>query len=370
MKFRYLAAVSLIAISVSGCTTTDNGVMPGDSAIDSPKDAPLRADVNADYKVGSIDFKTAPAPSLDDVLAKKIVKPKKDDDDKGSADKLRLPAMQETALAYGTRAGLAYETQRINKRLQANADLMTSDYNFQRLMIQGQDGAMIMPPIIVEAKDAWEAFDAGKTLRVADTVYEIVEPARFTSVAPMWQTYAIGHFDDPEKPPEALQPANEAELDHWNKWIRVGFAKGQEQAHDILKANLLRLQRDFNGMVRYRDLLEEKQVSSPVVAGTKFGTTGTGQDMRKGDGLYRITQDATLQVDTKGWDASATTLAPNGDPVGPPKPSVPVAAPAPAPVTHAGAHRTVHHPVRPKPPEPVKAAVPAPEKTTGGTGRF
>ena len=362
MKFRYLAAVSLIALSTAGCTTS-SGVMPGDTVIDSPKEAPLRADINPGYKAGSVDFKTAPTKSLDQIMAKDLYKPKKAEPKEGE-DKLRLPAMEETALAYGTRAGLAYETARINQRLEANANSMTKAYNFQNLMLQGPNNTMISPPIISEAVDAWEVFDAGKTLRVADTVFEIIEQARFTPVAPMWQTDLIVRFDDPQEPPEALMPQTEGEKDRWNRWIKQGFEKGREQAHEIFKANLDRLNRNFTGMVRYKTLLEEGKVSAPVLSAANLGATGTGQDMRVNDNAIRMTAEPQLQVNTKTWDASATTLNAAGDPKGPDKV---------APKVEEKPKATPRKPRPAKPrattqqPKPVASNT---EKTSGGDGRF
>lgn len=362
MKFRYLAAVSLIAMTTAGCTTS-SGVMPGQAVIDSPKEAPLRADINPGYKAGTVDFKTAPTKSLDQIKAKGLYKAKKDEPKEG-ADKLRLPAMEETALAYGTRAGLAYETAQINKRLEANANLMTKAYNFQNLMLQGPNNTMISPPIISEALDAWEVFDAGKTLRLADTVYEIIEQARFTPVAPMWQTDLIVRFDEPQEPPEALLPQTEAEKDRWNRWIEQGFNKGREQAHEIFKANLDRLNRNFTGMVRYKALLEEGKVSAPVLAAANLGATGTGQDMRVNDNAIRMTAEPQLQVNTKGWDASATTLNAAGDPKGADMVAPKVEEkPKPAP--------RKQRPAKPRTtssqPKPVASNT---EKTSGGDGRF
>jgi defect-in-organelle-trafficking protein DotC len=337
--------------------------MPGHAVIDSPKDAPLRADINPGYKAGTIDFKTEPTKSLDQIKAKGLYKPKKSEPKEGE-DKLRLPAMEETALAYGTRAGLANETARINQRLQANANLMTKAYNFQNLMLQGPNNTMISPPVISEALDAWEVFDAGKTLRLADTVYEIIEQARFTPVAPMWQTDLIVRFDEPQEPPEALLPQSEAEKERWNRWIEKGFNKGREQAHEIFRANLDRLNRNFTGMVRYKTLLEEGKVSAPVLAAANLGATGTGQDMRVNDNAIRMTAEPQLQVNTRNWDASATTLDGAGEPKGADKVAPKVEEkPKPAPR-------------KPRPSKPRQATsqqkpvISTTEKTNGGDGRF
>lgn len=312
MRFRYLSAVSLIALVVSGCTTTTS---PPVNAVKTASEAPLRADVNADYAAGRVSIPTTETASLSQILAQTGKAPKKPDA-KENEDRLRLPAMQEAATAYGAQAGLAYATRQINKKLENDARQLTQTYDFKRLMIQGPNNSMLLPPVIVEAIDAWETSDASKTLRVADKVYEIVDQTRFTPVVPLWQTYLIVNYEEPPKPPEQLLPKDDDEKKAWERWTTEGWKKGEEQAEEIFQANLDRLNRDFTGMVRYRSLLEEGKVSGPTVGDTNMGTTGTGQDMRENDRLMRITQDPTLQVQTRKWEAPVTTTAPNGEQVG------------------------------------------------------
>jgi defect-in-organelle-trafficking protein DotC len=221
--------------------------------------------------------------------------------------------MREAAAAYGARAGLAYATREINRRLDARASELSTSYNFQSLMISGPNGVMVNPPIIVEAQESWESSDAGKTLRVADTVYEIVEQSRFTSVAPMWQTYLVSNFDEAETPPDALLPRTPSEKESWKRWVSEGWRQGEEQANEIFQTNLDRLNRDYTGMVRYKSLLEEGKVSPARLAEAELGNTGTGQDMRVNDRAIRITEDPSLQINPRGWSASATTKTKEGD---------------------------------------------------------
>lgn len=320
MRYKYLIALPAIAISLASCSSMPNMThdnRPNTMSVDEKlASTTLRADINHDYKAGMIDFKTVPTKSLDQIMAKNITKPAKETA-KSDEDRLRTPAMQETALSYGARAGLAHETSLINQRLQANAALMTKAYDFQSLMIQGPNNTMVSPPVISSAVDAWESFDAGKTLRVADTVYEIIEQARFAPVAPIWQTYLITSFDEAQDPPAALLPQTQSEKEQWNSWIKTGWETGREQANEIFQANLDRLNRDFTGMVRYRELLEEKKVSAPILAVGNLGTTGTGQDMRVNDQAIRMTAEPTLQIKPTGWQASATTTSESGEVKGP-----------------------------------------------------
>jgi len=373
MRLKSFASVSLLALAVSGCVTA-----PGPYAVRTPEEAPLRADVNPGYKAGSVSIPTKPTKSLEEVLTSGIPAPKKESKAKDEEDKLRLPAMQDAALAYGARAGLAWSTREINRTLEANSTELTKTYDFQRLMIQGPNGVMVVPPVISEARDTWESFDAGKTLRVADTVYEIIQQSTFTSVAPMWQTYLIGDFKEPDPVPQALAPKDESERERFQEWVKEGWRKGEQQAKEIFEANQNRLKRDFTGMVRYRQLLEEGKVAAPVLAEGNLGTTGTGQDMRVNDRALRITRDPTLVVNPNGWGASATTTGPDGKPVGAstPEPSAPAEQPkAPRSKGGSGWGKPVAERGEAAR-KPRKAAAPKAEAksddkaTSGGNGRF
>lgn len=313
MRIRLLAAVSTIAVALSACTS----VGPSADAVKPAASAPLRADVNTDYKAGKVDAPVRSAESLDQILNKTVVASEKTKEE-DQEDKLRLPAMREAASTYGARAGLAFATGEINKKLEARSSELTKTYNFQLLMLQGQNNVMVQPPVIVEAQDAWEATDAGKTVRLADKVYEIIEPAKFTPTPPMWQNYLIVNFEPGEEPPQQLKPRNEDEKKEYQKVLADGFAMGQQQAEETFQANLDRLNRDFTGMVRYKRMLEECKVNAPMITDGQLGTTGTGQNMRENDRLNRITQDALLNISSKCWSASVTTTDSAGETVGVP----------------------------------------------------
>jgi defect in organelle trafficking protein DotC len=265
-----------------------------------------RADVNSSTRLGDINIPVVDTPSLEQIIAKAPVK-KKDDGEKES-DKLRAPAMRDAAMSYGARAGLAWTSRGINEQLRSRSAELTKTYDFNRVLIRTSSQATILPPVISEAKEAYETADAGKTLRVADTVYEIVEQARFVPNAPLWHSYLVRSYTAPEDPPDTLLPKSDGERDAWRRWVTEGWSMGIKQAQEIFDADLRRLERDFVGMVRYKALLEERKVSAPVVAEGNLGVTGNGTDMRVNDRALRITKDPLLQTPTKGWQASPSPL--------------------------------------------------------------
>ncbi|MGY3581991.1 defect-in-organelle-trafficking protein DotC [Bradyrhizobium sp. USDA 4341] len=264
-----------------------------------------RADVNSSTRLGDVDIPVVDTPSLEQIIAKAPIK--KDDGEK-ETDKLRAPAMRDAALSYGARAGLAWTSRGINEQLRSRSAELTKTYDFNRVLIRTQSQASILPPVISEAKETYETADAGKTLRVADTVYEIVEQARFVPIAPLWHSYLVRSYTAPENPPDTLLPKTDGERDAWKRWVTEGWNMGIKQAQEIFDADLRRLERDFVGMVRYKALLEEGKVSAPVVAEGNLGVTGNGTDMRVNDRALRITKDPLLQTPTKGWQASPSPL--------------------------------------------------------------
>ncbi len=301
-----LGGVAAASLGLAGCATGDGLLPPGIQPV---------AAINGSYRAGEVDIPVTPLPSLDDVINSV---PSKPDGEVKQEDRLRGGALREAALSYGMRAGLAWESRNINRAVMNRSAELSTTYDFNRLLIRGPDAVKILPPVISEARSNWESQDAGKTLRVADTVYEIMDQARFTAVAPMWQTYVVRDYKTPEPPPDVLLPRDGEERAEWARAVKEGWELGRKQAQEIFQADLDRLERDFSGMVRYRSLLEEGKVSPPVLADARLGTTGSGQDMRVNDRAVRITQDPSLNVaQPRTWQASATTPGADGAPTNP-----------------------------------------------------
>lgn len=299
-----LVAVALLAgTALAGCTTSG---FRGARADLGAKPAGPRADVNSTRRMGDIDIPVVATPTLQEMIDRMPVR--KPGEEPKEADRLRAPAMRDAALSYGARGGLAWTSRGINEMLRSRATELSKTYDFNRVLIRTPSQATILPPVISEANETYETADAGKTLRVADTVYQIVDQARFAPVAPLWHTYLVRAYSAPEPPPDTLLPKSDGERDAWRRWIAEGWEMGNKQAQEIFEADMRRLERDFVGMVRYKALLEEGKVSAPVVAEGNLGVTGTGQDMRVNDRALRITKDPTLQTPTRGWTASPSPI--------------------------------------------------------------
>lgn len=211
---------------------------------------------------------------------------------------IRTKALQDTALSLGAQGGLAWSSQHINARLEKDKWYLETIYNFNGMMLSHG----VLPPILAEGDNSLNLADPN-TIRIADKTYKIIAQARFATTPPNWREYLWLSFNKPEVPHKFMMPRNDEERRVWKKYIDIGWEKGIQQSYSIFQQSLARLKRDYNGMILYRKLLQEKMVSPPYVSKTELGVTGDGSDMRINDQVLRITELPQLQTDSSGWRA-------------------------------------------------------------------
>jgi defect-in-organelle-trafficking protein DotC len=277
-----------------------------------------RADINAGYQPGQLNIPDKKIPTLEEM--ENLAPLDTTDKVVTQGDKLRVLAIRDAALSYGAIGGLAWGSKQINTQLEQDAGDLSRTYDFNALLIRADGGVTILPPVISESEDTYEQSDAGNTLRVADKYYEILAQARFAPTAPLWHSYLIRVFSVPARPEETLLPKTPGERAAWHAYVDEGWNKGLEQAKDTFTIDLRRLERDYTGMIRYSALYEQGMVSAPVVADQNLGVTGTGQNMRQNDRLFRITSTPRLNVDNpdnytapvSGLDPADAATPPDG----------------------------------------------------------
>ena len=211
---------------------------------------------------------------------------------------LRSRSIKDTALSLGAQGGLAWSSQAINVWLEKERKYLDSIFNFSALMLEHG----VMPPVLETGDNNLNLADPN-TIRVADRTYKIIEQAHFATTPPNWREYLWLNYEKPMLPDKTLLPKSAAEQIIWHDNIRAGWDKGIEQAYSIFQQNMARLRRDFNGMLLYRKLLQERMISAPFVARTELGVTGDGDDMRINDQVLRIVEHPQLQTNSKRWQA-------------------------------------------------------------------
>lgn len=294
-----LLGLATLPLTLAGCQVPPTVAVPasGDASVS----------INADRPTGSLQMPFLRLPTLSEMQDQKPV-----GNQESKEEKLRAPALRDAALTYGVRGGLAWASQQINQRLNQRAGELTQTYNFVPLLIRAPSGQTLLPPVITESDGTYESSDAGSTLRIADRFYDIQQEAQFAPTAPLWHSYLFRSYKAPSPPPDDDLPKTDEERDAWKVYVATGWEQGIKQAQDIFKADLNRLNRDYNGMVRYSALLQQGQVTAPIVAESNMGITGTGKTARYNDRLLKITGAARLNVDAPDdIKSSVSTLTPN-----------------------------------------------------------
>lgn len=214
---------------------------------------------------------------------------------------IRRDAMKEAALSYGARGGLAWRTFEIRDEMETRARYMDKVFDFRQLLIAAPSGLLIEPPIISEQLDAMLIDSSGQNAAVADQVYNISRNARIVSAPRTWRAYLERHWGDVSPPPDVLRPETKEERAEWVEWVTKGWEEGLRQADDIFQTDLNKLLADYQGMVRYRNLLAQGMVSPPYAMQTDRGVTGGGNEMRVGDRALSITAPPSLKPQYNQW---------------------------------------------------------------------
>lgn len=212
---------------------------------------------------------------------------------------LRLQAIKDAALSVGAQGALAKRSQQIDKMLAQDTRYLDQVFNFTPLMLPHN----VLPPVILEGDRTLNLADSS-TIRLADQTFTIAQQAKFVTVPPTWHDYLWMSFPKPNEPDYSLLPKNPKEQDVWKKYINMGWAQGTEQANTIFADNVARLKEQYEGIVRYRQLLNHNMVSLPYVANTELGITGGGDQMSVNDQVLRITSLPTLNPDSQYWKAT------------------------------------------------------------------
>lgn len=257
---------------------------------------------NASDKI-SEEVTDIPPPSLKDLQNLPKENPVGKDDKKGGGlpFDIRAEALEEAALSFGLRGGLAMRTYEIRQEMDQRAGYLDKVFDFQQLLIPAPSGFLIEPPIISESVNAMLIESGGQEAATSDRVYNIVKNAKITSTARTWRTYVERQWGDIEEPPDILRPENDEEREIWSRQVSRGWKIGYEQANDIFEEDLNKLIADFQGMVRYRVLLAQGMISPPLALQVDRGVTGDGNIMRIGDRAVQITGVPELATGYEQW---------------------------------------------------------------------
>ena len=202
-------------------------------------------------------------------------------------NEIRAEALKETALMYGSRAGLYARMRVINGILDRRAVAFDQVFPFAQLMLAQN----VCPPVVQVGYDNVRVPDGDRqTMRLADAIYDIVSNPQFAQTPPDWRTYLYLSADKPEPPDESLLPdaGKPAEVALWQDYVERGWRAGVEQADRTFEVKLNQLVRDLTGMALYRELLAKEMISPPRVSEEFLGVTGSRKRMSVNDRILTI----------------------------------------------------------------------------------
>ncbi len=214
---------------------------------------------------------------------------------------IRMEALREAAISFGARGGLAKRTFEIREELDIRARYLDKVYDFRQLLISAPSGLLIEPPVVSESMNAMLIDLDGQTAAVSDKIYNIIKNARIVSTAKTWRVYLEREWGEVMPPPDILTPQNQKERNEWVKHVSMGWEYGYQQADEIFRDDLARLESDFQGMIRYRMLLAQGMISPPYALQVDRGITGGGDEMIVGDRAVQITGVPELMTGAETW---------------------------------------------------------------------
>lgn len=222
---------------------------------------------------------------------------KYDKKDKG-VKQIRLQTLKQAAFSWGVQEGLHWRYGNIVESLDNQSLELHTVFSFNKFIV---DGKMLLPSII-KADRIFEqtAEDRARTVNISFT---LDKPARLVPQTPTWRDYLIRAIDEPQKPHDVIFPRTSDESKVWIENLNRGWGEGVTQANEIFEIDLRRLQRDIEGMYRFRKLLAMGVVTMPKIASSKYSVVklDNGRTMNLNDVVYEISTQSDF-TKTEKWE--------------------------------------------------------------------
>lgn len=209
---------------------------------------------------------------------------------RGIEQALRKNAIADTARAFGSQAGLHWRYNEINEIVERYSGRLDA-VNFRPFIT---DGMILMPSVLV-SKDS-EDYLSNKKMVKTNIQFIVDEEARIVSVAPTYRNYLIREFAAPKPVNPVLRPKNSFEEDIWREALIEGWEIGVDEAFAIFKDGLLRFERDYQGRINYRKMVQLNMISPAALKVTQNGVTFNGRQMNVGETIYSIVDEANYRT--------------------------------------------------------------------------
>ena len=293
-------SVSLLTLVVLGACTSGTSSYQGKPSLTQEEAAVMPGVVggNDDLRIGP------PPPSSPDQIKVTAGRPA----EASSVNSMRHKAVTEGAQSYGAQMGYARRSWEIMNRLQDRSGVLSQVFDFNRVVARAPVGAgVIVPPVVSTSTRAFTVDAYGQEAAVADAYLTITRAGRIAAIAPTWRDYLVINAAVPSEPAKSLLPATKDEVAVFEKAKNEGWQAGVKQAEDEFSERLARLQRDYHGMLQYRQLVANGMMDRMVLANADFGVTANEREMRIGSKAVKITSEAEFNAQPSTW--SVKTLS-------------------------------------------------------------
>lgn len=224
---------------------------------------------------------------------------------------VREAILRPTAQALGAQTGMVEAANEILQVVNEMGGLMDRTFRFGDLVM----GRGVLPPVVIASHNSATMSPTGKSMRVAGSVYEIEEPARFFTGAPSWRDWLLLGLLAQSEPPTLptnpqLLPRDEQERAFWRAEVQRAYRQGREQAARIFEENLAALERTYLGMRTFYELHARGMVSLPQLAQTQDVVNQKDPNtIIVGDTVFRITVPSAFDATASHWKPT-TAVAP------------------------------------------------------------
>lgn len=215
----------------------------------------------------------------------------------------RQNLLKTSALTLGVAVGVSVESTRYNNLWTKYSELYDRFINFEALLIEGDSGRNIVPPVVMSMGDSRSVGAGGQVFRVAEAVYRIIEQPRFVIGSPSWRDYLKLEIVKPEMPASGYLPSDSREAEIWKTFLVQGYLKGIETTHHRVNARYRLLTSHYTGMVLYHLMRDFNMISEPTVeyAHNPVLATHSGSVMAIDDSIYVLSVQPTLNHDRESW---------------------------------------------------------------------
>lgn len=227
-------------------------------------------------------------------------------DDLDGKNAFRSKAMKEAALAVGAQNGYIEHLGYLKEEIIKKEDSMDDIWDFSLIMklASGKlDEMHLLPPVMRKSERIISLSADSSRIKIAGNMYEIIKPARLVSIAPNWRQYLI--YDQKmlaSKPSKVLLPKDDEEMTAWSEWVEEGWEAGIIQAEIEMTYRSRKLGQDFNGMVKYVQLLTEGKVLKPIVSSSHQNVVGSNNKMIVDEKILQLAIPARLNSNANDWE--------------------------------------------------------------------